>query len=121
MLFGRYCAASVDDLDMDEEVKVSLGRLWLDFAFVGLVEHWDLSLCLFHRKFGAPMNADSLLNTRPAGHDEYLLDESKYPRLPKDAWQQLDNAQDDPYDYQVGQVNKSKERMKEKEEEEEEK
>lgn len=101
MLLGRYCASSVDDIDMGEAVVTALGRLRYDFAFAGLVEHWNLSLCLFHRKFGAPMHAESLLNTRPAGTDEYLLNETIFPRLPADAYEELRNEVDDPYDFQV--------------------
>jgi len=35
------------------------------FAFVGLTEQWDLSICLFHAMFGGPCLALDFKNTRP--------------------------------------------------------
>ena len=36
------------------------------FAFVGLTEQWDLSICLFHKMFGGPCRAFEFENTRPS-------------------------------------------------------
>ncbi|CAE7197618.1 unnamed protein product [Symbiodinium natans] len=36
------------------------------FAFVGLTEQWDLSICLFHKMFGGPCHAFEFENTRPS-------------------------------------------------------
>ena len=36
------------------------------FAFVGLTEEWDLSVCLFHKMFGGACHAFEFENTRPS-------------------------------------------------------
>ena len=47
------------------DVPVALQRLREGFAFVGLQEEWDLSVCLFHTKFGGPCRNLEFLDTRP--------------------------------------------------------
>ena len=46
------------------------------FAFVGITEEWDLSICLFHRMFGGPCLGSDFEDTRPSSpgksaHSEY--------------------------------------------------
>ncbi|OLQ00578.1 hypothetical protein AK812_SmicGene16759 [Symbiodinium microadriaticum] len=36
------------------------------FAFVGITEEWDLSICLFHKMFGGACNAFEFEDTRPS-------------------------------------------------------
>jgi len=48
------------------DVPVALQRLREGFAFVGLQEEWDLSVCLFHTKFGGPCRNLEFLDTRPS-------------------------------------------------------
>lgn len=36
------------------------------FAFVGLTEHWELSMCLFHKMFGGPCRPGDFEDTRPS-------------------------------------------------------
>ena len=36
------------------------------FAFVGLTEEWDLSICLFHKMFGGSCHAFEFADTRPS-------------------------------------------------------
>eukprot|EP00438_Fugacium_kawagutii_P032691 Skav221352 [mRNA] locus=scaffold1845:222188:222670:+ [translate_table: standard] len=47
------------------DVPLALKRLQEGFAFVGLTEEWELSVCLFHAKFGGPCQAIEFVNTRP--------------------------------------------------------
>lgn len=52
----------------DDEVALAVRRLQ-QFAFVGIMEHWELSICLFHIKFGlGSCHRDELVNMRP-GYD----------------------------------------------------
>lgn len=41
------------------------------FAFVGLVEAWNASVCLFHRMFGSRMHDNEVMNLRPADTARY--------------------------------------------------
>jgi len=36
------------------------------FAFVGITEEWDLSICLFHKMFGGVCEANNFVDTRPS-------------------------------------------------------
>ncbi|CAK0864788.1 unnamed protein product [Prorocentrum cordatum] len=47
-----------------EEVSVAVGRLRDGFAFVGVTEQWDLSVCLFRAMFGGVCVASDFSNTR---------------------------------------------------------
>jgi len=63
-----------------EELEEAKRRLREGFVFVGIVEEWDLSMCLFHRIFGGACHAAELIDSRrmPArrakpDHDESVL------------------------------------------------
>merc|ERR1719203_1681244 len=44
------------------EVAVAETHVMQKFAFIGITEEWDLSMCLFNAKFGTPCNSDQFLN-----------------------------------------------------------
>ena len=48
--------------------ELALRRLETEFAFIGLTNHWALSICLFHAMFGGPCLSHEFLNTRPTNH-----------------------------------------------------
>jgi hypothetical protein len=48
-----------------EDVNLAINRLRQGFAFVGITDHWDLSICLFRAMFGGECNSLDLMNTRP--------------------------------------------------------
>lgn len=48
-----------------ENVQLAIRRLETGFAFVGITEHWDLSVCLFRAMFGGECDTTDFLNTRP--------------------------------------------------------
>jgi len=48
-----------------EETALALKRLDEGVAFVGITEQWDLSMCLFHAKFGGPCTAADFVNVNP--------------------------------------------------------
>lgn len=81
-------------LPTEEEVATAVQRLREGFIFVGLVDEWDLSICLGHAMFGGPCKARDFqnLNQGPSHEDTYDVAE-------------LDGFQD-VYDgrlYEVGQ------------------
>lgn len=51
-----------------EETELAISRL-KGFAFIGLTDYWDLSICLWHAMFGGPIFLDELQNVRP-GHGQ---------------------------------------------------
>ena len=63
MLTGRRCAELYSPTLLD--LREAKARLRTGFAFVGLTDHYDLSICLFHAMFGGAPRDTSFLNTRP--------------------------------------------------------
>ena len=62
MLIGRNCGARLHRHQLARIQQRAISVLRSDrFAFVGLVEHWDLSVCLFHAMMGggsSPLGAE---------------------------------------------------------------
>ncbi|CAE7392543.1 unnamed protein product [Symbiodinium microadriaticum] len=56
--------ASCGDLN-ETDAEEAVTRLREGFAFVGLVEEWDLSICLLHRMFGGDCLASDFMDDRP--------------------------------------------------------
>eukprot|EP00927_Polykrikos_kofoidii_P084146 TRINITY_DN8795_c0_g1_i1.p1 TRINITY_DN8795_c0_g1~~TRINITY_DN8795_c0_g1_i1.p1 ORF type:complete len:384 (+),score=46.74 TRINITY_DN8795_c0_g1_i1:56-1153(+) len=50
----------------DSEVMEARRRLRDDFAFVGIAEEWDLSVCLFHAMFGGTCYEFEMANVHPS-------------------------------------------------------
>jgi len=65
MINGRACG---DPQPVTNSmVYKAMSRIDEGFAFVGLTEEWELSVCLFHRMFGGgPVLQRELVNIRPA-------------------------------------------------------
>jgi len=57
-VLGRACAGASD-------VREAIGRL-RRYAFVGLSEHWHISVCLFHRRLGGAAVPAEFELTRPS-------------------------------------------------------
>mmetsp|Transcript_114111 Transcript_114111/g.254656 ORF Transcript_114111/g.254656 Transcript_114111/m.254656 type:complete len:237 (-) Transcript_114111:97-807(-) len=81
MMLGMSCGSRptyvlpkvVNENDADKAIKV----LAKEFAFVGLTEEFDLSVCLFHKMYGGSCHAREFLNTRPGDNrsaQEYDVD-----------------------------------------------
>merc|ERR1719382_550591 len=51
-----------------EERDEAVRMLKEDFAFVGITEHWDLSVCLFHAMYGGPCTSHEF-DTLRSSHD----------------------------------------------------
>eukprot|EP00439_Symbiodinium_sp_Y106_P084658 s1613_g26.t1 len=59
-----------------EDAVEAARRVTEGFAFVGITEEWDLSMCLFHKTFGGTCRASDFVNTRPtfsgkSAHTDY--------------------------------------------------
>jgi hypothetical protein len=63
MILGRTCASP--RVLTVAEVRRAISILRHDFAFVGLTEDYDESVCLFHRKLGGLPAWAEFLNVRP--------------------------------------------------------
>jgi len=70
--FDVTCAAGPPPTD--EETEEAIARLD-QFAFVGLSEEWDKSVCLFRKMFGGACVGADFINTRPTTKTRALLDQ----------------------------------------------
>jgi hypothetical protein len=65
-----------------DDVNLAINKMRQGFAFVGITDHWDLSVCLFRAMFGGECNSLDLINTKPFNgttadsetYDESLLE-----------------------------------------------
>jgi hypothetical protein len=77
MLNHRFCGQNADDgtnADRDNAVDV-VNKM----GFVGLTEHWELSICLWHAMFGGEcLDAEFVNLHRPLNKEEQPHDESVY-------------------------------------------
>ena len=48
-----------------DDAKEASRRVKEGFAFVGLTEEWDMSICLFHKMFGGHCRAEEFMDIRP--------------------------------------------------------
>lgn len=86
---GQHCRWCLQKPDVKAQ-QLALERLD-GFAFVGLLDYFDLSLCLFHAMFGGECRAVEFMNTRKSWyHKNYSAD------LKEMKWT-------DPYDEQIWQ------------------
>lgn len=67
MILGYPCNAKVNLTQ--EDTARAVKRLRAGFSFVGLVEEWDLSVCLFHRLLGEKYYAVENAHVRSSKHD----------------------------------------------------
>jgi len=58
------------------ETKEAVNRI-KQFAFVGLTERWELSICLFRKMFGGKCVGADFLNTRPTENQEIIQEAFK--------------------------------------------
>jgi hypothetical protein len=56
-----------------EQVQLAVKRLEDGFAFVGITDQWDLSVCLFRTMFGGECQSSDFLNTRPTFNSSTTL------------------------------------------------
>jgi len=68
---GGQCSACVKLCNSGEpDVQKALQRLD-GFQFIGITEHWELSMCLFHRMFDVPCQEDWFQNSHPTTYTQY--------------------------------------------------
>mmetsp|Transcript_21721 Transcript_21721/g.73622 ORF Transcript_21721/g.73622 Transcript_21721/m.73622 type:complete len:364 (-) Transcript_21721:187-1278(-) len=84
MILGRWGAREAAPYPGSKQIDEASQRL-ADFAFVGVVEHWPESICLFHDAFGGDALPAEFQNVRPSTRAEGRL------RLPE-AKQMLEQA-----------------------------
>lgn len=56
-----------------QHVELAKSRLRTDFAFVGLTDRWEESICLFHAMFGGPCRDLEFANVRPGAENKHDL------------------------------------------------
>eukprot|EP00930_Biecheleria_cincta_P089106 TRINITY_DN78368_c0_g1_i1.p1 TRINITY_DN78368_c0_g1~~TRINITY_DN78368_c0_g1_i1.p1 ORF type:complete len:367 (+),score=50.83 TRINITY_DN78368_c0_g1_i1:56-1156(+) len=83
MLTGKTCEAK-DNPDVEAAVR-KVGEL----GFVGLTEEWNMSVCLFHAKFGGRILASEIYNTRPGVYRTAQEDKQKLETLTAQAERML--------------------------------
>merc|ERR1712032_1535715 len=64
LLNGLQCNGQMVNIS-SAMVRKATGRLENGFAFVGLIEEYALSVCLFHKMFGGQPEKREFLNIRP--------------------------------------------------------
>ena len=64
------CRTCVERTPSARDLQVAVERLRKGFAFVGLTEHFDLSVCLFHAMFGGDCRSVELANMRKGKYKE---------------------------------------------------
>jgi len=69
-------------LPTSEDVVVAINMLHEGFAFVGITDQWDLSVCLFRAMFGGQCNSNDFENTRQGDN----ASESGYDTSELDGW-----------------------------------
>merc|ERR1719382_2104639 len=57
-------ACGIPPLPTPVEVSIAVNRLREGFAFIGITEQWDLSICLFRAMFGGVCVSTDFSNTR---------------------------------------------------------
>merc|ERR1719293_85471 len=59
------------------ELQQAVDHMATDYAFVGLTDHYELSVCLWHLRFGKPCLSVEFKNLRPGvRREDGLYDES---------------------------------------------
>ena len=91
MVLGRRCSENVKLTKAKlENAKL---RLRERFAFIGLTDDWNDSICLFHAMFGKEPMPVSFQNSRPSSVLSSDYEEDR-------ALQEL-SPEDDPWDYEL--------------------
>ncbi|KAJ1456848.1 hypothetical protein M885DRAFT_563459 [Pelagophyceae sp. CCMP2097] len=67
MILGRWGAREAAPYPANKQIEEANKRL-ADFAFVGIVEYWPQSMCLFHDTFGGDPKPFEFANVRPSTH-----------------------------------------------------
>lgn len=98
MLLGLPCARPIGLTQ--RHVSKAIRRLQSRFAFVGITDEWDASVCLFHAMFGGAPDVTSFQNIRPAA-DFHNETGNPSRNLAKD--EEL-MPEDDPLDWQLYQA-----------------
>lgn len=87
-------SASCDE-SVEDDLPLAIERLQTGFRFVGLVEEYDLSVCLFHKMFGGECYENEFINMRAGADDK---EDSKLDLMV------MLEEEPDPYDNKVYEV-----------------
>jgi hypothetical protein len=75
MLTGRACGTR-GPVDVERAIEVVD-----ELGFVGITEEWNLSLCLWHARFGGRVLPAELMNVRPGPVTASLTESQKYDEI----------------------------------------
>lgn len=98
MFLGFPCAKAMEVTDSMTNDAIDIMS---KAAFIGLTDHWNDTICLFHSMFGENITVAELENLRSA-HDLHDISSSS-TRLKSNA---VLSKQDDPHDWRLYQASK---------------
>eukprot|EP00039_Didymoeca_costata_P008388 m.111390 g.111390 ORF g.111390 m.111390 type:complete len:324 (-) comp14061_c0_seq3:18-989(-) len=103
MMVGRLCA---EPFDVTERIYQQAElRLSTSLAFIGLVEHWNLSICLFHAMFGGSTHKVSFENVRAGSKISDFLSEKGIHTATLNRSESVSISEnDDPWDTRLYQA-----------------
>eukprot|EP00730_Choanoeca_flexa_P019476 TRINITY_DN9515_c0_g1_i4.p1 TRINITY_DN9515_c0_g1~~TRINITY_DN9515_c0_g1_i4.p1 ORF type:complete len:362 (+),score=33.52 TRINITY_DN9515_c0_g1_i4:100-1185(+) len=92
MMLGHQCAS---DYNITEVLFQKAVQRLQNFAFIGITDDWDSSVCLFHAMFGGPLLESFFKNIRNTSESK------NHQSYHQQAYGDQLSVEDDPYDWRL--------------------